>query len=441
MNNRPFFHILFFSLLLSGALFLPRYSSGQSLASAPIQGHTTANSIKLWLMAKDAGQLRLVMRDGMKSMGAKTVDVSGVKFWKGYAPITVEFLRLEPGKAYTLHIEVDGEPVEEVYEFSTFEAEGLADYEFLLGSCHLYATGIWKMAWPEKRKIFKSMAKQDTDFMLWLGDNVYLLFGEWEEAERFQKKFTKVRLDKQVNAFMRTRPNYAIWDDHDFGPDNSDSSFENKEATLANFQSFWPNPYFATDETEGIFSHFRYQDSEFFLLDDRYHRIAEGQQQMLGAAQMAWLKERLSASQATFKFIASGSQVLNQANRYECFAMFPEQQELLDFILEEKIEGVVFLSGDRHFTEVLMQRPENGYPLYEFTCSPMTSFLKRKAKKKDHPEQLNPQVVPGTLLVERNYGQVAISGPAEDRVCTLSVYDKKGKQQWEYQIRAEDLRF
>lgn len=413
----------------------------QKLASAPIQGHTTSKSIKLWLMVQDADKVRIVMREGMKGKGAKTIDVSNVKFWNDYAPVTVEFLRLEAGKEYTLHIEVDGNAVEEIYRVSTFPEESLAEYDFLVGSCALYATGIWKMGWPDKSKIFKSMAADETDFMLWLGDNVYLLFGEWKEAERFQKKYSKVRLDPEINTFLQTRPQYAIWDDHDFGPDNSGSEFEGKAATLANFQSFWPNPYWGTDETEGIFSHFRYQDSEFFLLDDRYHRIAEDHKQILGPAQVAWLKERLKASDATFKFVANGSQVLNRSNDYECMAQFPEQKELIDFIQAERVEGVVFLSGDRHFTEVLVEQPEGGYPLYDFTSSPLTSFLQKKATKKKDSEHDNPQRVPGTLLAERNYGKVSISGPEDDRICTFSSYDKKGRLQWEHSIKARDLRF
>lgn len=428
-------------LLISLLWAFPSTLWAQKLASAPIQGHTTTNSIKLWLMVQDAEKVRMVLREGIQGKGAKTVDVAGMKFWKDYAPVTVEFLRLEAGKEYSLHIEVDGEPVEEVYHVSTFSEEQAGDYEFMAGSCALYATGIWKMAWPDKTRIFKSMAEQDSDFMLWLGDNVYLLLGEWEKAERFQKKFTRVRLDKEINTFLQSCPQYAIWDDHDFGPDNADGTFHNKDATLANFQAFWPNPYFGTDETPGIFSHFRYQDSEFFLLDDRYHRIMEGHQQMLGPEQMAWLKEKLAASTATFKFIAHGSQVLNRANRHECLAMFDEQRELIDFLKSERIEGVVFLSGDRHFTELLLEQPEDCYPLYEFTCSPLMSFIRKKTGKEKDPEFANPQRVDGTLLCKRNYGKVAISGPADDRVCTLSTYDKKGRQIWQRDIRAEDLRF
>ena len=163
--------------------------------------------------------------------------------------------------------------------------------------------------------------------------------------------------------------------------------------------------------------------------------------QMLGPEQMAWLKDKLAASTATFKFIAHGSQVLNESNRHECLAMFEEQDELFDFIKSERIEGVVFLSGDRHFTELLVEQPQDCYPFYEFTCSPLMSFIRKSTAKEKDPEFANPQRVDGTLICKRNYGKVAVSGPADDRVCTMTTYDKKGRKIWEQQIRAGDLRF
>ncbi len=414
---------------------------GQQLASAPMQGHTTANSFKIWCMAKDVDQIQLRLRQGEKTINKKTIDVSGIQFWKDYAPFQAEFIRLEPETSYQLSISLDGEEVEETYELSTFPVEVKEQYSFLIGSCAFFVTGGWKLLWQNRNKAMKTMADVEGDFMVWLGDNNYMLFGEWDDKERMQKKFTTMRLHKKFNRFFTSRPQYATWDDHDFGPDNSDGTFANKDATLANFQSFWPNPYFGTDETPGVFSHFKYMDSEIFLLDDRYHRIDSARQQILGPEQMAWLKERLSASTATFKFIVHGSQVLNDLNAYECFAMYDERQILFDYIRDQEVEGVVFLSGDRHYTELLKMEQEGGYPFYEFTNSPLTAFLKRAMNREKFVEHNNPLRVPGTLVVERNFGSVDISGPLDDRVCTLRTFDNSGNLEWEYEIKARELRF
>ena len=37
-------------------------------------------------------------------------------------------------------------------------------------------------------------------------------------------------------------PTLGIWDDHDFGPNNSDRTAEGRMESLATFQSMWANP-------------------------------------------------------------------------------------------------------------------------------------------------------------------------------------------------------
>jgi len=438
MNN-PAFRLF---IAASFFLFLGHSTSfSQQLTSAPIQGHTTSSSFKLWLMTQNTDQVRLKLMEGDKVVKAKSIDVSAVSFWKDHAPITVEFDRLKPATSYQVSVALDGEEMAERYEFSTFQEGSKDEYSFSVGSCALLVTGGWKLLWRDKTKIFRSLAQTDTDFMLWLGDNVYLLLGEWEKADRMQKKFTKVRTEPAINDFLRTRPNYATWDDHDYGPDNSDGTFENRDATLANFQSFWPNPDFGTADTKGVFSHFRYQDSEYFLLDGRYHRVAKGFQTMLGDAQMEWLKERLKDSEATFKFIVNGSQVTNMASNHECLAQYPQYEELMGFLRDEKITGVVMMSGDRHFTELLRTDRDDLYPIYEFTNSPLMSPVRKKVGKSDDPEFGNPQRVSGTLITERNFGSVTIGGSSDDRSCTFRSFDQNGKQLWEQTIYARDLDF
>lgn len=429
---------LFFLLPL--LLLVREVNARGTLASAPIQGHTTSYSTQVWLMVRHTDRVELSLKLGSETAGKKTVDVSGVEFWKGFAPLKVEFSNLQPGSEYQLEIALDGQPLEQSYPIRTHRADQ-RDYSFMVGSCALYLTGPPKMLRPNRNGIFQAMTARPTDFMLWLGDNTYLLFGEWEKASRMQEKYTKVRLQSKTNAFLRSRPNYAIWDDHDFGPDNGDASFFNKKATLANFKDFWANPYWGTPETPGIFSHFRHQDSEFFLLDDRYYRVKPNHETMLGAGQLQWLKDHLKASTATFKFIAHGSQVTNPVNSYECFRLYEELEDLLEFIRTERITGVVFLSGDRHFTELLRWKREGMYPLYEFTCSPISSLLRKSPGKEGDPEYNNPNRIDGTLYMDYNFGTVSVDGPEGMRTCTLRSFDDKGDQVWEYTIKASELRW
>ena len=112
------------------------------------------------------------------------------------------------------------------------------------------------------------------------------------------------------------------------------------------------------------------------MLDCRYNKTPETDDnpELWGKAQLAWLKNALKASDEPIKFITNGIQVLNNLLGAETCAHYQaERQELLDFIRDEKIEGVIFLTGDRHFTQLEKQNLAGIYPLYDFTCSALTS--------------------------------------------------------------------
>jgi len=106
--------------------------------------------------------------------------------------------------------------------------------------------------------------------------------------------------------------------------------------------------------------------------------------------------------------------------------------------VRERIEGVVFLSGDRHFGELLKIERAGAYPLYEFTSSPLTS---RPPARVDMADAANPDVVPGTLVVKRQFGLMRVSGPGNDRRIAFEAHDTEGALLWRHEIKAGDLRF
>src|SRR5690606_25020428 len=163
----------------------------------------------------------------------------------------------------------------------------------------------------------------------------------------------------------------AIWDDHDFGPNNSDRTFKWRELGLDLFKKYWPNPSAGTPDTPGVFHSFRIADVEFFMLDGRYHRDPNqdpNRKTMLGEGQLTWLKERLTESQATFKVIVSGHTLtINRHDNGEYWANFGnERDEFLDWLFSERISGVFFVSGDWHVGSLSrIEYSSEGYPLYE----------------------------------------------------------------------------
>jgi alkaline phosphatase D len=94
----------------------------------------------------------------------------------------------------------------------------------------------------------------------------------------------------------------------------------------------------------------------------------------------------------------------------------------------------MFLSGDRHLTE-LTKMPRLGmYALYDATISPLTS------KPFAEPEEPNPWRVPGTWTTVRNFALLEVTGPRADRVLTITVRDQNAKILWKHPIHQRELR-
>lgn len=284
------------------------------------------------------------------------------------------------------------------------------------------------------------MKRKKSDFTVWLGDNIYYIGKDYRSYENMFKRQLNIR-NKFITLanFLSNQPNYAIWDDHDYGWNNSDKNFPLKEEALKIFKGFWPNNFDHGDTNKGIYNTFRYYDAQFFMTDNRWYLDPEGDTtaSFLGDVQLQWLKKELKASDATFKFICVGSQVLNDSRQGDSYAKYPvERNRLLDFIVDNNIGGVIFLTGDRHYAE-LSKRDWKGYTFYDFTSSPFTSPV---IYTKHLPGFRNDFSIDSTIFYRKNFGQISLRGPADNRQCVMELYGKGGKRKWVYSINANDIR-
>ena len=280
-------------------------------------------------------------------------------------------------------------------------------------------------------RIFEAMADEQADLMIWLGDNTYMRAEEWSSESSMRSRYAHTRALPELQRLLGTGSHLAIWDDHDYGPNDSDRSFALKQASLAVFRDYWPDQVYGLPETPGTFRRVSFADIDLFLLDDRFHRAPHDappgpDKGMLGAGQMAWLKDGLRSSRARFKLVLNGSQMLNPVAKYEGWADYPaERDELLAFVDAADIEGLVFVSGDRHATE-LMRIARPGRPdLYELTCSPLTAGTQDRDLDGEHAAR-----VPGTWVNRHNYARIDVTGPGGARQLSVTVRDADGETIW-----------
>jgi len=307
------------------------------------------------------------------------------------------------------------------------------DICFMIGSCALNMPFPLLFLGKKRERIFDVMTQHDKDFMIWMGDNVYYLFGQWKTAKKMHKKNIQARINPKIRRFLESCPNYAIWDDHDYGPNDSDGTYVGKANSLAIFKQYWMNPYYGLDTAEGVYTHFSHADADFFMLDVR--SFADADSTMLGKAQTDWLKEKLKNSTANFKFIISGSQIVT-SNAGEDMGDFGNSRAAFyDFLAQEKINGVVIVSGDRHYGELLKLERDDGYPLYEITSSPLTSFI-----HPTYPKEV-PTRIEGTLILETHFGKIHLFGSGEGRKCRLEQFNADGELLWRHDILLSELQY
>jgi len=421
-------------------------------------GHTTHRTAVLWVQTMAPAEVAVAYRPVEQDTTGATRPATGgratVRTGEDHVARLV-LSHLEPGTRYAYDLLIDGVEAERPYplEFTTQPLwQHRADppaFTVAVGSCYYANEPVYDRPgrpYGGDPAIFARIAALNPDVMLWLGDNVYLREVDWWSPEGIAHRYGHARAEPALQPLLATAAHYATWDDHDYGPNDSDRSYILKDAALETFQRYWANPSYGVGGVPGVFTQFQWGDADFFLLDDRYHRAPnrapDSARTVLGEGQLRWLLDALTYSRAPFKVVVLGGQVINPVPVFETYAAIApaERERLIAEITAREIEGVLFLSGDRHHTELLRLERPGAYPLYDFTSSPLTSGASNYPTREDSPERDNPLRVPGTLVTERhNFGTLTFEGPRNARTLTLRTYDATGALLWEHRIAEAEL--
>src|SRR5439155_23097060 len=93
----------------------------------------------------------------------------------------------------------------------------------------------------------------------------------------------------------------------------------------------------------------------------------------LGAAEWTWLEGELKKP-ARLRLLMSGMELMSTSTTPEGWGLFPkEQQRVYDVLEAAQAKGVIILSGDKHYAEISKRDVGLGYPLYDFTSSPLSA--------------------------------------------------------------------
>jgi alkaline phosphatase D len=323
------------------------------------------------------------------------------------------------------------------------------DFSFLTGSCAYFNEPIYDRPgtpYGSDSMIFETMAATPASFHLWLGDNWYTREVDFGNAWGLNYRASRDRSTPVLQKLLAAMPQYAIWDDHDFGPNNAGAGFILKDHSKKIFDNYWCNPS-SGEDGKGTYTKLSYGDIDIFMLDCRYFRsddelpsIIDGKpnaaKQMYGAQQLRWLENALVTSTATFKFIATGSQVLNPMSSGDCLRHFPADYEaLMEMLKRNKTSGVIFLTGDKHHSEIIREERTGIYPLYDITSSAYTSGISKVRGK----ELASPARVAGTLVEAHNFSKISVSGAKGNRSLKVQFIGVKGEKLAEWNVNEKEL--
>ncbi len=419
-------------------------SESKSLTSGPMLGYNEMREVMIWVQTATASQVK-------------------IKYWTPTSPKNVQFTEeittnkeqaytahllcspLEPGTKYSYSVIVDNTELHFPYPLE-FTTQTLWQYRtpppnftFALGSCAY----INEKQYDRRGKpygsdyaIFEAIADTKPNFMLWMGDNVYLREVDWNTRNGYFHRYSHTRAIPEMQRLLATTHHYAIWDDHDYGPNNSNSCWVHKDFALETFNLFWANNPSKIDGVKGNTFQFQYNDCDFFMLDNRFYRtepeVKGIKATMLGKKQLNWLMQALERSNAPFKFVVIGSPFLSTAAKFENYARYQEEKAtLLDYIEKNEIKGVVFLTGDKHSSELDSLRLKNGQFLYDFTVSPFTSGTY------DNCDMGNTCQVPNTCYAQHNFATIEVAGARTRRNLDIKLYDNTGQLIWNYKIDSQ----
>lgn len=439
------FSFAFASILLTAN---PVFSNPDKLQSGPMLGYSEMRESLLWVQTKEEAKVKFVYWD--KESPNKKYETKEVITRENKA-FTVKLIadKVLPGKIYEYDLYIDSVKVNRPYP-TTFKTPPLWQhrtdppaFSVAIGSCaYVNEPEFDRPGKPYggNYEIFTSIHNKRPDIMLWMGDNIYLREADWYSRTGILHRYTHTRSLEEMQPLLASTHNYAILDDHDFGPNDSNKSYRDSDDALDAFKLFWGNPTYGAYGNTG-YTKFEWGDTEFFMLDNRSYREPNKDKSenktMLGSQQFNWLINGLVTSQATFKIIAVGGQVLNpvQESFLETYSAYPEEKErLLSIIKNQNIKGVVFLSGDRHQTELSMLKRDNTYPLYDLTVSPLTASAYDSSKENNYLR------VPNTIVTKRNFAIMNVSGKRKERKLNFTVYDTDGKEIWNKEIKESELK-
>lgn len=299
--------------------------------------------------------------------------------------VTFRARNLEPNIYYYYALEAGGQrDLQRRGRFRTYPA-GPTSFSFAFASCARTASA---------HPVFETILQNNPLFFLHTGDFHYQDIKRNDPAE-FRRAYDLVLGSRTQGTLYRFVPFVYMWDDHDFGGNNSNAAADVHEAARLTYQEYVPHyPLAAGAGNVPIHHAFTVGRVRFILTDLRSSRTPitapdTAAKTMLGTAQKQWFKSELLAAKGKYPVVFWVSTVpwlgdqgtnyypvpighsgfahhrnlpplpISQGRVFTFGASRPppedhwslfstERREIADFVKENRITGLIIIHGDAH---------------------------------------------------------------------------------------------
>jgi hypothetical protein len=293
--------------------------------------------------------------------------------------------------------------------FRTF-GSGPFSFTAAFASC-AGGTRLVPMSHVSNSRVFDAIAAFDPHVFIHMGDlHYYNLIGAARPIEplmgRFRRSLDRVLSQEHQALFYRRTPIVYTWDDHDFGPDESDANSPTRDAARAYYATDVPHyalPLGANADGP-IAQTFDIGRVRFLMTDARSERLP-AEFTLLGQRQFAWLLEELiraAADRVPLVVWVNPVPWITPDGDANGWGRYAEERRAIGRRISTLGLGsrLLMLSGDAHMLAFDDGRNNANGGFVVAQAAPLDRFLRRKGGPYSHepPRQQNGQFA--TLQVE-----------------------------------------
>ena len=385
---------------------------GKAFAEGVISGDPTPNGITLWSRVTDAG-----------GKGSVELEIAREKSFRRV--VTRKLVTTSDDLDHAVKARITGlDPYEQYYyRFSTkggnsavgrfrtaLPADSNQPVRFGYFSCQEFSFGYFNA--------HALLAREDLDFVINLGDYIYqdvkfplgvgvretpVSVGAASTLEELRDRYKAYRSDANLRAMHAALPMISLWDDHEVQNNYAGGSSEGGEVAPGTYSKakrdrayrafFEAMPTYSTGGRSRLFHKASFGKLvDVFVLDERQYRASQfgslGDQtknlsdprSFLGSSQLQFAQSALTKSTAAWKVVANEVPILEfkeengQTGNVDIWQGYPVEREALLRTIRDKVDDVVFVTGDYHVFMAGDVRTANGETVAtEFVGGSITS--------------------------------------------------------------------